>query len=220
MSGHVHVLDLRGVPPEQAELGEVARHIRAGGVAAYPTETVYGVGSVCTPEGVERVRALKSRGEDKPLIVLVRGVEELGDLVWTPGALELAEIFWPGAVTLVLPDPHHRFPRGIRSREGGVAARVSPHPLVVRLLDALGEPMTSTSANAPGAAPARSGSEAAEAVRGLGSGLDVWVVDGGTLPPSGPSTVVDCTGPRPVVVRKGSVPIERLRCALPGIEGR
>lgn len=220
MSSAVRTLDVRGVPPQEADVSAAVEHVRAGGVLAYPTETVYGFGGACTTEATARVRALKARAPDKPLLVLVRRREDVRDLAWTPEAGELADVFWPGALTLVLSDPGHRFPEGIRSPRGGVAVRVSPHPLVVRLLDALGEPLTSTSANAAGQAPARSGSEAAEAVERLGGGSGVLLVNGGTLPPSGPSTIVDCTGPLPVVVRRGTVPIDRLRCALPGIHGR
>ena len=220
MPDAVRSIDLRDVPPAEADLGEFVEHLRTGGALIYPTETVYGIGARCSPEGVDRVARLKRREPDKPLIVLIGRREQADDLEWSDQARELATIFWPGAVTLVLPDPRHRFPEGIRSRDGAVAVRMSPHPLVARLLDQLDEPLTSTSANAPGEEPARSGREAAEVARRLGGGADVLVMDGGTLPASGPSTVVDCTSPEPVVIRQGTVPVGRLRCVLPGIHGR
>ncbi len=163
--------------------------------------------------------ALKRRDADKPLLVLVRDADEVARLAWTAEARELAGIFWPGAVTLVLGDPLGIFPPGIRSPAGSVAVRVSPHPLVRALLERFEEPLTSTSANAPGTAPARSGEEALAAARALGAGAEMLVLDAGTLPGSGPSTIVDCTGARPVVVREGTVPLHRLRCALPDIHG-
>jgi len=193
--------------------------VRGGGLLAYPTETVYGFGGACTPEGVSRVRALKRREGDKPILVVVRGMDEVASLRWSEEARELARIFWPGAVTLVLADPAGIFPPGVRNSAGGVAVRVSPHPLVGVLLEELGAPLTSTSANAPGEPPARSGAEAARAAEALGAGQEMLVLDAGTLPASGPSTIVDCTGARPVVVREGSVPLQRLRCALPDIHG-
>jgi L-threonylcarbamoyladenylate synthase len=213
------VVDVRDMPPEEARLDEVVAHLRAAGVVAYPTETVYGFGGVCTPAAVDRVRRLKRREGDKPFLVLVRSAEDLDGLAWTDEARELGRIFWPGAVTLVLADPGHIFPPGVRSADGSVAARVSPHPLARRLVEALGEPVTSTSANAPGAPPARSAEEVLDAAASLGAGEELLVLNGGLLAPSGPSTIVDCTGPTPVVVREGTVPIHRLRCALPELHG-
>ncbi len=214
------ILDLRATPAADADLGPVAEHVRGGGLLAYPTETVYGFGGACTAESVNRLGALKHRGEGKPLLVVVRGPDEVAGLRWTEDARELARIFWPGALTLVLGDPEGIFPPGVRSPTGSVAVRVSPHPLVGVLLERMGAPLTSTSANVPGEPPARSGAEAARAAEALGAGEEMLVLDAGTLPASGPSTIVDCTGARPVVVRDGSVPLERLRCALPEIHGR
>lgn len=210
-------LDLRADP--EADLSGVVRHLRGGGVIAYPTETVYGLGGLAAEPAVAKVRSLKKRESDKPLIVLVGSAEAVQGLRWTEAAKELARIFWPGAVTLVLEDPLGIFPSGVRDdRTGTVGVRVSPHPVVRRLMAALGAPLVSTSLNAPGRPPARSGEEAMEVVRGLG-GREVLVLDIGTLPPSRPSTVVDCTGPEPVVVREGTVPTARLRCAIPEIHG-
>ncbi len=220
MTGRPRILDLRHIPAADADLGMVAEHVRSGGLVAYPTETVYGFGGTCTGGSVARLVALKRREKGKPLLVVVRGVDELAGLRWTEEALELARIFWPGAVTLVLGDPDGIFPPGVRSPTGSVAVRVSPHPLVGALLERLEAPLTSTSANVPGEAPARSGAEAAAAASALGAGEEMLVLDAGTLPASGPSTIVDCTGTHPVVVREGSVPLQRLRCALPDIHGR
>ena len=218
MSAAPTVWDLRADP--ELDLEPVVAHVRAGGVIAYPTETVYGLGSTCTDEGVRRVRALKRRDGDKPLIALVASAAAASGLRWTDAARELAAIFWPGALTLVLEDPARLFPPGVRHPvDGTVAVRVTPHPVAARLVAALGGPLTSTSLNAPGESPASSGQEAARVVLRLG-GSDVFVLDAGTLPPSGPSTVVDCTGPEPIVLRAGSVPVERLRCAIPEIHER
>lgn len=220
MSGGPSVIDLRSADIDTADLGGVGEHVRGGGLVAYPTETVYGFGGLCTVGPVERLRALKAREPDKPFIVVVRDVTDVEGLSWSPEARELARIFWPGSVTLVLPDPDGVFPPGVRSSDGGVAVRVSPHPLVGRLLAAVGAPLTSTSANMSGGSPARSGAEALDVARRLEAGPGMWVLDAGTLPPSGPSTVVDCTSDRPVVVREGTVPVGRLRCVLPEIHGR
>ncbi len=220
MSGETIHLDMRGIPPEDADLGRVVAHLSGGGILAYPTETVYGFGGTCHPDSVARVRALKRRAEDKPLLVLVPDAGAVSDLVWTDEARELARIFWPGAVTLVLADPRGIFPPGIRSEGGTVAVRVSPNAWVRVLLEVVGEPLTSSSANAPGAPPARTGEEALEVAHALGAGAELVVLDAGALEPSRPSTIIDCSGPRPEVVREGSVPLSRLRCALPEISDR
>jgi L-threonylcarbamoyladenylate synthase len=207
-------LDLRSDP--EGDLGRVVAHLEAGRPIAYPTETVYGLGGPVTPEGVARVQRLKDRTAARPLLVLVAGPDAVPGLGWTEAARELARAFWPGALTLVLADPDRIFPDGVRGGRGaGVGVRVSPHPFVRRLLECYGAPLTSTSMNEPGNAPARSGSEAMEIARAMDD--HVLVVDWGTLPPSEPSTVLDCTGREPVVVRAGSVPVGRLRCVIPEI---
>jgi len=210
-------VDLRAHP--EADLGEVVAHVRSGGLVAYPTETVYGLGGLCDPDAVRRLQRLKGRTADKPIGVLVESADAVDGLRWSEAARELADIFWPGSVTLVLEDPSGIFPEGVRSRlTSGVGVRVSPHPVVARLLAAVAAPLTSTSLNVPGRPPAASGDAAIEVLEDLG-GTDVWVLDVGRLPPSGPSTVVDCTGPEPIVIREGTVPVGRLRCVLPGIHG-
>lgn len=209
-------IDLRGEPDRP--LVDVVTHVRSGGLVAYPTETVYGIGGAATAEGLDALARAKGRATDKPVLVLVSSIDEVADLGWTDEARSLASIFWPGSVTLVLRDPEGRFPAGVRSEAGSVGVRISPHPLASRLVAALGEPLTSTSLNAPGAEPARSGSEARAVLEALGTD-GVLLLDGGTLPGSLPSTVVDCTVDRPRVLRAGAVPSERLRCAVPEIHG-
>jgi L-threonylcarbamoyladenylate synthase len=210
-------LDLRGDP--EVDLSAVVTHIRAGGLIAYPTETVYGLGGAASEAAASDLGHLKGRTGDKPFIVLVESAEAIQDLAWTDAARELAQIFWPGPLTLVLADPMGIFPGGVKDAgTGAVGVRVSSHAVVARLVAALGGPLTSTSLNVPGEAPATSGMAASEVVRRLG-GRDVLVLYGGTLPASGPSTIVDCTGPEPVVRREGTVPTQRLRCAIPEIHG-
>jgi len=210
------VIDLRGDP--DADLSVVAAHLAAGLPVAYPTETVYGLGGAVTPAAVRRVQQLKGRDAGRPLLILVDHAGAVPELRWTEAARALAVAFWPGALTLVLEDAAGIFPEGVRSREtGGVGVRVSPHPVVRRLLEVYGAPITSTSLNVSGAPPARSGTEAAGELAQLG-GSDVLLLDAGTLPESAPSTVVDCTGDIPKVLRKGSVPVSRLRCVIPEID--
>ena len=192
-------------------------HVSGGGLLAYPTETVYGFGGVLTRSVIEGLVALKGRDRAKPMLLLVPDREAVSDLTWTPEAIELAEVFWPGSVTLVLSDPGARYPDGVRGPAGNVAIRVSPHLLVRELVRGLGGPILSTSANRSGEAPALDAQSALGAAVAAGAGEELWVLDGGDLDPSRPSTIIDCSGPVPVVLRQGAVPLGQVRCVLPGI---
>ncbi len=170
-----------------------------------------------TPEGIRAVLGTKGRAEEKPLLVLVESADSVSGLAWTPAARELASIFWPGSVTLVLGDPDESFPTGVRDPvRGTVGVRVSPHPVAARLVRALGAPLTSTSLNVPGQAPVTSAAEAREILARMGA-AEAWLLDAGTLPPSAPSTVVDCSTQAPAVLREGAVPTGRLRCVIPDL---
>jgi len=213
------LVDVRGDPPDPETLKRVREHLEGDGVVAMPTETVYGFSGLAREGPIGTIQALKARGEDRPFLVLVAGPESVEDLEWTPWARELAGVFWPGAVTLVLKDPKFRFPPGVRSSRGTVAVRQSPHPTARRLVEEVGQPLISTSVNPPGEPPALSADEAMETVLALDPERTLWILDGGRLPPSEPSTVVDCSGSEPSVIRAGSVPVNRLRCVLPGLRG-
>jgi L-threonylcarbamoyladenylate synthase len=215
---HPETVDVR--VPGPLEIGRALGHLRAGGLLAYPTETVYGFGGSTEPDAVAGVLSLKGRDRDRPVLLLVPSPDDTPGLEWTHEARELASVFWPGALTLVLRDPEASYPPGVRSEAGGVAVRQSAHPVAAALVAGLGGPLTSTSANAPGEPPARSGDEAVRVVAALEAGDRVLVLDAGVLPDSAPSTVVDCTGPVPRVVREGAVPLSRLRCVLPGFDER
>ena len=211
------VIDVRDTTRAAHTLDSVLEHVSGGGLLAYPTETVYGFGGVLTRSVIEGLVALKRRDRAKPMLLLVPDREAVSDLTWTPEAIELAEVFWPGSVTLVLSDPGARYPDGVRGPAGNVAIRVSPHLLVRELVRGLGGPILSTSANRAGEAPALDALSALGAAVAAGAGEELWVLDGGDLDPSRPSTIIDCSGPVPVVLRQGAVPLGQVRCVLPGI---
>ncbi|HEY5087312.1 MAG TPA: L-threonylcarbamoyladenylate synthase [Gemmatimonadaceae bacterium] len=205
--------------PEEVEasLRDTIAHLNLRRVLAYPTETVYGFGGGVDHESVRNLVALKSRPLGKPFLLLVAGVDMLArlDLRLTHAASSLAARFWPGPLTLVLPGGEKRVPPELRGPEGGVAVRWTSHVAVARLIRAYGDPITSTSANRPGTPPADS---ATAIVR------DWWdavargrlrVLDGGTLKLSEPSTVVDCMGARPRVIRPGAISLHDLQVAAP-----
>ena len=214
------LLDLRSIPVDDLDVAPILEHLRGGGLLAYPTETVYGFGGIPSDDVVARLAALKGRESGKPMLILIPRKETVDDLIWTEAAAQLADVFWPGSVTLILSDPEAHFPPGVRGASGAVAVRMSPHPLVKALVEGLDGPLVSTSANEPGEPPALDAHRAMESARALGVGEELWVLDGGTLPPSPPSTIVDCSGVAPAVVRQGAIPLGRVRCVLPGIEAR
>ena len=211
------VVDVRDTTRAAHTLDSVLEHVSVGGLLAYPTETVYGFGGVLTRSVIEGLVALKGRDRAKPMLLLVPDREAVSDLTWTPEAIELAEVFWPGSVTLVLSDPGARYPDGVRGPAGNVAIRVSPHLLVRELVRGLGGPILSTSANRSGEPPALDAQSALGTAVAAGAGEELWVLDGGDLDPSRPSTIIDCSGPVPVVLRQGAVPLGQVRCVLPGI---
>lgn len=201
----------------EASLQRTITHLNERRVLAYPTETVYGFGGGADNESVRNLVALKSRPRGKPFLLLVAGVDMLArlDLRLTPAASSLAARFWPGPLTLVLPGGDKRVPPELRGPEGGVAVRWTSHAALGRLIRAYGDPITSTSANRPGTPPADS---AAIILRDWWDAIargKLRLLDGGTLKPSEPSTVVDCMGPRPRVIRPGAISSETLRLAAP-----
>ena len=198
-----------------AALPPVVSHLTAGGLIAYPTETVYGLGSRARGPEVQAVARLKGRRPGKPFLLLVadRDMAEAQGLAFSESASALARVFWPGPLTLVLPGGSGRLPDGLRGPEGGIAVRWTSHRGMARLVRALGEPVTSTSANLPGSPPAP-GAEAI--VRDFAPAVEagtLLVLDGGVLGNSPPSTVVDCTQPTPRLIREGALTLGELRRA-------
>ena len=205
----------------EAALSGTISHLNAKGVLAYPTETLYGFGGAVDHDSVEALIALKGRPPGKPFLILVASSEMVSrlDLRLAGYAAHLAARHWPGPLTLVLPGGERRISERLRGPEGGVAVRWTPHRALSRLLNAYGEPLTSTSANRPGVAPAMSVGEIVEQWgHAIGVGV-LRVLDGGRLEPSAASTVVDCTGSRPRVIRPGAISADTLRESVPDLIG-
>jgi len=201
--------------PEEARraIPGVVQHLRSGGLLAYPTETVYGLGSRPHTPDVQALASLKGRVAGKPFLLLVssREMAEAQGLAFTDSARALARAFWPGPLTLVLPGGGGRLPDLLRGPEGGIAVRWTSHPLIVNLVAELGEPLTSTSANLPGSQPAPGAEAVLRDFRDAVTSGRLMVLDGGVLGNRPPSTVVDCTGPQPRVIRAGAVSLAELR---------
>ena len=205
----------------QGSLRRIIGHLENAGVFAYPTETVYGFGGAADQAGVDALIGMKGRPPGKPFLLLISGSEMLAKLgLHLPTyAAHLAARHWPGPLTLVLPGGERRVPERLRGPEGGIAVRWTPHPGLTRLLRAYGQPITSTSANRPGVPPAMSAGEIVEAWQDEVARGRLMGLDGGRLHPSSPSTVVDCTGRRPRVIRPGAISADILRESVPDLVG-
>lgn len=210
------ILPFRTEADVAAALPVVAAHLRRGGLLAYPTETVYGLGSAPEAGPLEALAELKGRPKGKPFLLLIAGREmaERFGLQFNASARALAGAFWPGPLTLVLPGGEGRLPERLRGAEGGIAVRHTSQPGMQRLVAALDLPITSTSANRPGGAPAPGAAKLVELFRTAIDAGDLLVLDGGALGNVPPSTLVDCTGPVPALIREGAIPREELRRAV------
>ena len=195
---------------------QVARHLEGGGLLAYPTETVYGLGSRPVEQDIAALARLKGRDEAKPFLLIVahRDMAERYGLSFTAPARALADRFWPGPLTLVLPGGEGELPDALRGPEGGIAVRWTSHAGMQQLLGQIDTALTSTSANRPGEATADG---AGSIVDLFGSAVEagtLLVLDGGASGGVNPSTVVDCTGSEPALVREGALPLSELRTAV------
>ncbi|QNS08302.1 L-threonylcarbamoyladenylate synthase [Streptomyces xanthii] len=194
------------------DIEKAAGVLRAGGLVALPTETVYGLGADAeNPEAVSRIFQVKGRPPSHPLIVHIGGSEQLDDWVREVPATArlLAEHFWPGPLTLVL----RRGPRVPLEATGGletVAVRVPDHPVALSLLAAFGGGVTAPSANRFGqVSPTTADDVRAE----LGDAVD-FVLDGGRCAVGVESTIVDVTSEIPTILRPGGVTREDLEKVL------
>lgn len=187
-----------------ATLRELATILAGGGVIAYPTETLYGLGAdPWNTAAVGRIFALKGRPETKPLpLLLPVGDPARFGIHLTDSAEQLAARYWPGPVTLIVPATG--FPAMTTAGTDTVAIRRSPHPFVEALLHYWAKPLITTSANLSEQPSAVRG---AEVLRAFPRGLDC-IVDGGTLTGRAGSTIVDCTGDQPRIVRQGEAVVE------------
>ena len=202
----------RLAPDLPAAIAEAVELLRAGGIVAVPTDTVYGIAAdMALPDAIERLFAAKGRPPEKAVAVLLADAAQADELgVLNPAATVLAERFWPGGLTLVLPvRPEARLPRVLAGGAPTIGVRVPDHPTPRALAAVLG-PLPTTSANRSGDADARNAQEIAER---LGESLAL-VLDGGPVRGGPASTVVDCTLEWPSILREGAIPAEAIAAAL------
>lgn len=186
--------------------------LRAGGVVALPTDTVYGIGvALATPGGVERLFAAKRRPPDKGIMLLLDDAAQAGEIgIMTPAASALARGCWPGGLTVVVPRrPDVELPDALTGGAPTIGLRVPDHDAPRTLARGAG-PLPVTSANVSGVPEA---ADAAGILEQLGDAVDL-ILDGGRAHGGPPSTVVDCTGDRPAILRPGAIPRARIVAIL------
>ncbi len=207
----------RILPDGDAARAEAVGLLRAGGVVAIPTDTVYGIAAdLALPDAIERLFAAKRRPPEKAVAVLLADMGQAWTLgVMTPHARVLGERFWPGGLTLVLPArpdavlPDAVLPRILAAGLPTIGVRVPDHDAPRALARLLG-PLPTTSANVSGEPDARDAKEIAER---LGDAVAL-VIDGGPIHGGPASTVVDCTRDLPAILREGAIPAAAITAAL------
>jgi L-threonylcarbamoyladenylate synthase len=194
---------------------DAAELLRRGGLVAFPTETVYGLGALALdPKAVARVFSAKGRPAHHPLIAHVRDEADAFSLAaaWPRAAARLAGAFWPGPLTLVV-ERSRAVPAALGGGGDSIALRAPAHPVAQAILEALGDPIAAPSANRyQGVSP----TTAAHVVKELGEAVDL-VVDGGPCDAGIESTVVDVRADPVRVLRLGALSLEDLRAVTPDV---
>lgn len=184
--------------------------LQQGELVAFPTDTVYGLGAMAfDAQAIDRLYQAKGREAGKAIAILVGETETLQQV--TAGmnemARRLAQRFWPGPLTLVV-EGHPSLPANLSPRPT-VGVRMPDHPLALTLLRRAG-PLAVTSANLSGAPNASTAQEVFDQLQGRVA----LILDGGKTPGGLPSTVLDCTGLQPVILRQGPITLEQIYAAL------
>lgn len=198
--------------PDAGSIGKAADVLRAGHLVAFPTETVYGLGAnALDPAAVDRIYAAKGRPSYNPLIVHVSSVARAQDVValWPDAADRLAQAFWPGPLTLVLPR-RAIVAAGVTAGLDTVAVRVPAHPVALALITAADLPVAAPSANR---STEVSPTTAAHVEKSLGDRVDM-ILDGGPTHVGIESTVLDLSSAHPTLLRPGMISIARLEAIV------
>jgi len=197
---------------DPAAINEAARILRRGGVAAFPTDTVYGLGAhSLNSEAIERLYLVKGRPRTKAIALLLSEKEEMAEVAKDipEVAWYLGERFWPGGLTLVLA-LREGLPEALSAGGRTIGVRVPAHAVALSLIRAVGAPLATTSANLSGRP---SPTLAQEVARELGEQVDL-LLDGGPCPGGVPSTVLDLTQCPPRILRQGAIPQDALMQAI------
>jgi L-threonylcarbamoyladenylate synthase len=200
------------VGSDDAAFARAVALLQAGELVAFPTDTVYGVGALAwLPEAVAKLYTAKLRPAEKAIPILLA---DPADIVLVadhlpPAAAAIAAAFWPGPLTMVVRKAAHV---GDEITSGGstVAVRVPDHPLARDLIRAAGAPLATTSANLSGQPSPVTAQDVADQL----GGRIAFILDGGACPGGVASTVVDLTGPTPVILRPGPITLAQILAAF------
>lgn len=203
------VLRIDQYNPDPSLVQMVVEHLKHGALIAYPTDTFYGLGAnIFNESAIKRIFEVKGRELQKPILILVSRIEELHTLVDDfkfPYIHKLIENFWPGPLTVVFRASKHISPV-LTGSTGKIGIRLPDHPLCQELVKGLGNPITATSANISGMKEIR---DPTEVLRIFNGKIDL-LVDGGPTRGGVPSTVIDVTGDRPVILREGMISFKNI----------
>ncbi|MEA3344759.1 MAG: L-threonylcarbamoyladenylate synthase [Chloroflexota bacterium] len=197
---------------DPAAIGEALEVLNRGGVVAFPTDTVYGVGAdVRQPKAIAKLYEIKERPLDKAIPLLLARTEDMASIAQEvpESAWHLAERFWPGALTMVMRRAPS-LPSILTASGPTVAVRVPDHPVARSLIEGLGAPLAATSANISGQP---SPVTADDVLAQLGGRIEL-LLDGGPCPGGEPSTVVDLTLTPARILRPGPITADHIRAVL------
>ena len=212
----MQIFELNPSAPEAKLIHEIASLLKKGGVIAYPTDTFYALGGdAFNPDVHHKIRILKGREVAKPFPYIVDKAERLKEwgLQLSPVAAAIAREFWPGPLSLVLEDSGN-LPNEVLNENKTICLRAPDSKIARAIAGGLGGLVIATSANLATRPPARAAREAVELFRGE---IDA-VVDGGPSPSSLPSTIVDVTGRKVVILREGAIPAAKVRAVAQEFE--
>jgi len=196
-------------------ISRAQRLLRSGQVVAFPTDTVYGVGAhVFQHEAVAALYAVKNRPLSKAIPILIANIRDVRRVARTipPVTWQLAEQFWPGGLTIILPRAE-ALPAIVTAGGDTAAIRCPRHPIPLALMDRIGAPLAVTSANQSG----QPSPTTARQVMSQLTGRLPLIIDGGDCPAGIPSTLVDLSTSPPRLLRAGAIQVHRLRPLLPGL---
>jgi L-threonylcarbamoyladenylate synthase len=202
----------RIVVDDDAGRADAIRTLRAGGVVALPTDTVYGLAAdLASPAAIERLFVAKGRPANRAVVLLLADAGQADGIAsWPAAAAALADAFWPGGLTIVVPQRAGAgVPDGLTGGRSTIGLRLPDHPAPRALAAALG-PLPVTSANRSGQPEA---ADAGEILEQLGDAIDL-ILDGGPARGGPSSTVVDCSGDAARILRAGAIPRDLIATRL------
>ena len=184
--------------------------LRSGGIVAFPTDTVYGLGAVCTDaQAVRKVFEAKGRPENKPLSLLVSSISQVEQFAADipESAYRLMEAFWPGALTVILKrDPEVYIPTEVTAGGSTLGFRMPDNDMALKIIDILDTPVAAPSANLSGSRSAQNGQDV---IDDLNTRVDM-IIDAGQCQVGISSTIIDLSGDEPQILRQGTISMKEI----------